>query len=73
MHAVEKRHDDAGFGQAHAQNRGAEFERDDGLLLYVVPDDQLRWVSAESAEETLRDETLFWGNLGFLPPPTRAR
>lgn len=41
MDAVQQSDDNARLRQADTEDRGAEFERDDGLLFHVIPDDKL--------------------------------
>jgi hypothetical protein len=77
MDAIQERNHDSGFGKANPEDGGTEFEGYGGFLLCVIPDDKLdgNLVSAYSDSEWKARvaRTLFWGNLGFRPPPTIAR
>ena len=75
MDTILKNSNYAGLGEADSKDSGLELEGYYGFLLGVIPDNDLQKRLGLVFGHDLKNEgrTLFCENLGFLPPPTRAR
>ena len=74
MDAVLENGDYARFGEADSKDRGLELEGNCSFLFGIVPNDDLHGDQTYFGNLSKNEApTLFCENLGFLPPPTKAR